>query len=225
MWYTTANLSRTSALLFVTGAAVGITAYIIYRLRKLSEEEENVNTESDQAQGSDEDERRIVVLGLDGAGKTSLLSFMSKQEIVHQPTPTDGFNVMCIQNENKAINIWEVGGSENIRAYWKNFIQDTNILVFVVDSADRSRVEEAGNALKSILREEKLASVPVLVIANKQDVPQALSKDIIIKKMGLNEIPENHCLSVLETQVPPNGDIKGVEDVKLQLLSISSRTG
>lgn len=61
-----------------------------------------------------------------------------------------------------------VGGSENIRAYWKNFIENTNILVFVVDSANRSRVEEAGNALKGILREEKLAYVPVVVISNKQ---------------------------------------------------------
>lgn len=78
------------------------------------------------------------------------------------------------------LNIWDVGGQKSIRSYWRNYFEQTDGLIWVIDSADRKdRFDLCKNELASLLKEERLAGASLLIFANKQDLPSALSKDKI----------------------------------------------
>ena len=116
-----------------------------------------------------DDEARILVLGLDNAGKTTILKKLSDEDIKHI-APTQGFNIKSLMQDEFKLNVWDIGGQKSIRPYWRNYFDQTDALVYVIDSADRRRVEETGVELGQLLEEEKLAHVPVLIFANKQDL-------------------------------------------------------
>lgn len=81
--------------------------------------------------------------------------------------------------------MWDVGGQKSLRSYWRNYFECTDGLVWVVDCADRMRLDACREELKKLLEEERLAGATLLVLANKQDLPGALSaqdiKDVTIK--------------------------------------------
>ena len=121
-------------------------------------------------------EARMLVLGLDNAGKTTILKKLSDEDPTNT-TPTQGFNIKSLQQDGFKLNVWDIGGQKAIRPYWKNYYKNTDSLVFVVDSADKRRLKEAAEQLKSILVEEELANVPLLVFANKQDLLSAMEAE------------------------------------------------
>ena len=121
-------------------------------------------------------EARILVLGLDNAGKTTILKKLSDEDPTNT-TPTQGFNIKSLQQDGFKLNVWDIGGQKAIRPYWKNYYKNTDSLVFVVDSADKRRLKEAAEQLKSILVEPELAGVPLLVFANKQDLLSAMEAE------------------------------------------------
>ena len=90
------------------------------------------------------------------------------------------------------LNIWDVGGQKTLRSYWKNYFEQTDGLVWVVDSSDRRRLNECAKELHYILLEERLAGASLLVFANKQDVKGALSEDEIRDVMKLELITNRH---------------------------------
>ena len=124
-----------------------------------------------------EKEARILVLGLDNAGKTTILKKLSGEEIKHI-MPTQGFNVKSIIQEGFKLNVWDIGGQKTIREYWSNYFENANALIFVVDSSDRRRLQETCDELCHLVIDEKLAGIPLLVFANKQDLLQALPADV-----------------------------------------------
>lgn len=65
------------------------------------------------------------------------------------------------------LNVWDIGGQREIRPYWRNYYEQTDALVYVIDSADEERVQEVKDNLRELLGEELLAGVPLLVFANK----------------------------------------------------------
>ncbi|KAI8911116.1 ADP-ribosylation factor family-domain-containing protein [Gorgonomyces haynaldii] len=132
-------------------------------------------------------EFRILVLGLDNAGKTSLLKRLADEEIA-DVKPTQGFNVKTVQHQGFKLNVWDVGGQESIRAYWRNYFESTDVLIYVIDSADTRRLAETAQELEQLLRETKLNNVPLLVFANKQDLATALPGDEIATGLSLNAI-------------------------------------
>jgi len=75
--------------------------------------------------------------------------------------------------------MWDVGGQKSLRSYWRNYFECTDGLVWVVDSADRMRLESCGQELQILLQEERLAGATLLVLCNKQDLPGALSSNEI----------------------------------------------
>ena len=114
-------------------------------------------------------EFRILMIGLDNAGKTTLLYQMKVGEPV--PTlPTVGFNVESVTYKNVTFNVWDVGGQDKIRALWKHYYHQASAVIYVIDAADKARIEEAGVELYQILEEPPLQSVPVLIFANKQGI-------------------------------------------------------
>jgi len=131
----------------------------------------------------DDKEARILVLGLDNAGKTTILKKLSDEDISHI-MPTQGFNIKTLARDNFKLNVWDIGGQKSIRPYWRNYFDQTDALVYVIDSADKRRMPETGVELGQLLDEEKLDGIPLLVFANKQDLMNALPASEI--STGLN---------------------------------------
>ncbi|XP_045611276.1 ADP-ribosylation factor-like protein 3 [Procambarus clarkii] len=130
---------------------------------------------------------RILLLGLDNAGKTTLLKKLASEDIT-QTTPTQGFNIKSVQSDGFKLNVWDIGGQRKIRPYWRNYFENTDVLIYVIDSGDRKRFDETGQELGEILSEEKLAGVPVLIFANKQDLFNAAPASEIAEGLQLHTI-------------------------------------
>merc|ERR1711975_197332 len=130
---------------------------------------------------------RILMVGLDAAGKTTILYKLKLGEIV-TTIPTIGFNVETVEYKNICFTVWDVGGQDKIRRLWRHYYQNTQGIIFVVDSNDRDRVEDAKEELLKLLREDELKSAAVLVLANKQDLPNAMSTADIAQKLDLHSV-------------------------------------
>jgi ADP-ribosylation factor protein 1 len=130
---------------------------------------------------------RILMVGLDAAGKTTILYKLKLGEIV-TTIPTIGFNVETVEYKNINFTVWDVGGQDKIRPLWRHYFQNTQGLIFVVDSNDRERITEAHDELHKMLAEDELRDAVLLVFANKQDLPQAMSVAEITDKLGLHNI-------------------------------------
>ncbi|SCU71741.1 ADP-ribosylation factor-like protein [Trypanosoma equiperdum] len=130
--------------------------------------------------------RRILMLGLDNAGKTRLLRRICEEE-VSDTFPTQGFNIQNITADELKFVVWDVGGQKSLRSYWRHYFDHTDALVFVIDSADMERIEEARTELHYILEEEKLVGVPLLLFANKQDIPEAASQEEVMSSLNLRD--------------------------------------
>jgi len=126
-----------------------------------------------------------LMVGLDAAGKTTILYNLKLGEIV-TTIPTIGFNVETVEYKNISFTVWDVGGQDKIRPLWRHYFQNTQGLIFVVDSNDRERVTEAKEELGRMLGEDELRDAVLLVFANKQDLPNAMSPSEITEKLGLN---------------------------------------
>ncbi|KAE8283863.1 ADP-ribosylation factor 1 [Larimichthys crocea] len=132
-------------------------------------------------------EMRILMVGLDAAGKTTILYKLKLGEIV-TTIPTIGFNVETVEYKNISFTVWDVGGQDKIRPLWRHYFQNTQGLIFVVDSNDRERVNEAREELSRMLSEDELRDAVLLVFANKQDLPNAMNAAEITDKLGLHAL-------------------------------------
>jgi ADP-ribosylation factor 1/2 len=119
-------------------------------------------------------EKRILMIGLDSAGKTTILYKLKLGEIV-TTIPTIGFNVETVQYKKIEFVIWDIGGQEKIRPLWRHYYQNTNGLIFVIDSNDKDRIKEASGEFNNLIKEDELRNAIILIIANKQDLPNAMS--------------------------------------------------
>jgi ADP-ribosylation factor protein 1 len=134
-------------------------------------------------------EVRVLILGLDAAGKTTVLYQLKLGEIV-TTIPTIGFNVETVTHKNIDLVLWDVGGRDKIRPLYKHYFKDTKALVFVIDSNDRERIHEAQEELFKILSEDELKESTVLILANKQDLNNALSIEELKEKLKFDEIKQ-----------------------------------
>jgi len=130
---------------------------------------------------------RILMVGLDAAGKTTILYKLKLGEIV-TTIPTIGFNVETVEYKNINFTVWDVGGQDKIRPLWRHYFQNTQGLIFVVDSNDRERISEASEELQKMLNEDELRDAALLVFANKQDLPNAMSVAEVTDKLGLHSL-------------------------------------
>ncbi|XP_056313111.1 ADP-ribosylation factor-like protein 3 [Danio aesculapii] len=136
---------------------------------------------------SPELEVRILLLGLDNAGKTTLLKQLAAEDISHI-TPTQGFNIKSVQSQGFKLNVWDIGGQRRIRPYWRSYYDNTDLLIYVIDSSDRKRFDETAQELAELLDEEKLHMVPLLIFANKQDLQTAAAAQEISERLQLHTI-------------------------------------
>ncbi|XP_060065304.1 ADP-ribosylation factor 2-like [Ylistrum balloti] len=132
-------------------------------------------------------EMRILMVGLDAAGKTTILYKLKLGEIV-TTIPTIGFNVETVEYKNISFTVWDVGGQDKIRPLWRHYFQNTQGLIFVVDSNDRERIGEAREELMRMIHEDELRDAVLLVFANKQDLPNAMAANNITENLGLSTL-------------------------------------
>ena len=129
----------------------------------------------------------IIFLGLDGAGKTSILHWL-KYGNTESVQSTIGFNVETIQPlKNVSFTVWDVNGSDKARSSWDRYFSGCDGLVFVIDGANEARFEEAKNELHRVLKSGEVAGLPLIVLVNKQDLPRAVRASDLVMKLGLDK--------------------------------------
>eukprot|EP01098_Paradermamoeba_levis_P006191 TRINITY_DN2574_c0_g1_i1.p1 TRINITY_DN2574_c0_g1~~TRINITY_DN2574_c0_g1_i1.p1 ORF type:complete len:177 (-),score=39.53 TRINITY_DN2574_c0_g1_i1:72-602(-) len=131
--------------------------------------------------------RNLVMLGLDAAGKTTILYRLKLGEVSHT-VPTIGFNVEKVHYNNLEMTVWDVGGQKKLRPLWKHYLQKADALIFVIDSVDKERIGEAKEELQDLIAQEELSQAAILIFANKTDVAGALPASEVAQQVGiLNE--------------------------------------
>ncbi|KAI3351426.1 hypothetical protein L3Q82_020281 [Scortum barcoo] len=168
----------------------------------------------EQSQPADSAGTQVLVLGLDGAGKTSLLQHLASGGPEQDVQPTQGFNAVSINREDLHVEFLEIGGKEDLRPYWQRYMSKALLLVFVVDSSSPQRFPLA----KTHLHYELLAAdprLPLMVLANKQDLPGSCSITDLHDALSLSEVGDRR-LFLIGTHVK-KGEAElssGVQDAR-----------
>lgn len=167
----------------------------------------------------------ICVVGLQAAGKTSLVNLLSSGQFADEMVPTVGFNMRKVRSGNTTIKVWDIGGQPRFRSMWERYCRGVSAIVFVVDSAIPLPSSEAGNnsnnnsttteavdgtsipanpwdvaadELHALIQRPHLSGVPLLVLATKNDLKQAARVDDVIRFLKLDTIAnrEVSCYSI-----------------------------
>ncbi len=101
-----------------------------------------------------------------------------------------GFNVETVTYKNVKFNVWDVGGQDKIRPLWRHYFSGTQGLIFVIDSNDRARIDEARQELHRIILDREMKEALLLVFANKQDIPGAMTPTEVTEKLRLGQLKE-----------------------------------
>ncbi|XP_070704271.1 putative ADP-ribosylation factor-like protein 5C [Pempheris klunzingeri] len=132
-------------------------------------------------------EHKVIIVGLDNAGKTTILYQFLTKEAVHT-SPTIGSNVEEITVRRTHFLVWDIGGQESLRASWYSYYGNTEIVILVVDSTDRERLTATREELHRMLSHEDLQKAAVLILANKQDVKGSMTAAEICQSLTLDSI-------------------------------------
>nr|Q6T311.1 RecName: Full=ADP-ribosylation factor-like protein 9 [Homo sapiens]AAS07576.1 ADP-ribosylation factor-like 9 [Homo sapiens] len=151
----------------------------------------------------EEKNKQILVLGLDGAGKTSVLHSLASNRVQHSVAPTQGFHAVCINTEDSQMEFLEIGGSKPFRSYWEMYLSKGLLLIFVVDSADHSRLPEAKKYLHQLIAANPV--LPLVVFANKQDLEAAYHITDIHEALALSEVGNDRKMFLFGTYLTKNG--------------------
>jgi ADP-ribosylation factor related protein 1 len=137
-------------------------------------------------------EFHVLILGVDGAGKTSMLEQIKHVFSGLDPLPpakippTVGLNIGRLRVDRAHLLFWDLGGARALRTLWEKYYNEAHGLCFVVDAADHERLDEARDVLQQLLSTAELAGIPLLVFANKLDAPGALRAEEVQERFGLH---------------------------------------
>mmetsp|Transcript_107663 Transcript_107663/g.286582 ORF Transcript_107663/g.286582 Transcript_107663/m.286582 type:complete len:209 (-) Transcript_107663:169-795(-) len=132
-------------------------------------------------------ECKIVIVGLNNAGKTTILYKLHLGQVV-LTQPTIGSNVEEVKHDNLTFMVWDLGGQETLRASWSTYFEDTDAIVFVVDSNDQENMVLAKMELFNVVLHEDLKHACLLVLANKQDIQGCRTAGEIAEDLSLHTI-------------------------------------
>lgn len=161
---------------------------------------------------------RVLVLGLDGSGKTSLLRRLVQQDAALLP-PSHGYQVTRVLYDGVQCELLDVGGSEELRRYWRMYFDGLSGVVFVIDSADKRRLEETGLELHRLLQSPTLSGIPLLILANKQDMIDALPSQKVVLGLNLGAVRDRDW----HVQACSARDRRGVEEGFAWVLSQATK--
>uniref|UniRef100_A0A6B2G894 ADP-ribosylation factor-like protein 6 n=1 Tax=Myxobolus squamalis TaxID=59785 RepID=A0A6B2G894_MYXSQ len=126
----------------------------------------------------------ILILGLDNAGKTTLIRFMSKKPPHAETIPTAGFSVEKVMLDNIVADAWDVGGQESFRNLWQHYYESASCVIFVIDATDKDRLQDAIDSIKSVVEQPLLAGRPFQVLLNKMDLDNTVTTKEVSEAIG-----------------------------------------
>ncbi|VDL89810.1 unnamed protein product [Schistocephalus solidus] len=144
------------------------------------------------------DEMELTLVGLQYAGKTTFVNVIACGQFCEDMIPTVGFNMRKITKGKVTIKIWDIGGQPRFRSMWERYCRGVNAIIYMVDAADRDKLEASRNELHTLLDKSQLTGIPVLVLGNKRDLPGALTEVELIEALNLNTITDREicCYSI-----------------------------
>ena len=156
-----------------------------------------------------EKEMRILILGLDNAGKTTIIKRFNSED-VNSISPTVGFNIKTLFFKGFTLCIWDIGGQKSIRTYWRNFFEKTDGLIWVIDSSDVERLENCKNELHDMLKQEKLRGASLLIFYNKSDIKGSVSLEEISSFLELEKIHSRNWAIMPSSGISGSGLKQGI---------------
>ncbi|XP_010521340.1 PREDICTED: ADP-ribosylation factor-related protein 1 isoform X1 [Tarenaya hassleriana] len=141
-------------------------------------------------------EFHVLILGIDKAGKTTFLEKLKSIYSISEGLPPDrivptvGLNIGRIEISNTKIVFWDLGGQPGLRSIWEKYYEEAHALIYLIDAACPSRFEDSKSALEKALRHEDLRGAPLLIMANKQDLPSAVSAEELDRYLDLKKLDE-----------------------------------
>jgi len=161
---------------------------------------------------------KLFIFGLDRAGKTTILNRINDNSFI-QTTPTLNVNILQILLNNLQIVCFDVAGQKRFRESWRKFMDATNGLIFVIDSSDYQRINEAREELWRVLEFDEAQGLPLLILSNKVDLTSHVTLADVVKGLHLNEL-QNREYRLLETSALNNiGIEEGFSWISKQILS------
>jgi small GTP-binding protein len=154
--------------------------------------------------------KRILLLGLDAAGKTTILYRLKMGEVI-TTIPTIGFNVEEVKYKSLRMVVWDVGGQDKIRPLWRHYYQSADALIFVVDSSDIERLPIACHELHGVLSDDLLRGIPVLVLSNKSDLHNSIKVDEVVNKLDLHNLKSHNWFVQATSAISGDGIYEGLD--------------
>ncbi|KAF5732339.1 ADP-ribosylation factor-related protein 1 [Tripterygium wilfordii] len=141
-------------------------------------------------------EFHVLILGIDKAGKTTLLEKLKSTYLNSEGLPPDrivptvGLNIGRVEASNNKLVFWDLGGQPGLRSIWEKYYEEAHAVIYVIDAACPSRFEDAKSALEKALRHEDLQGAPLLILANKQDLSDSVSAEELARYLDLKKLDE-----------------------------------
>ncbi|KMT17218.1 hypothetical protein BVRB_2g039210 [Beta vulgaris subsp. vulgaris] len=135
-------------------------------------------------------EMELSLVGLQNAGKTSLVNAIATGGYSEDMIPTVGFNMRKVTKGNVTIKLWDLGGQKRFRSMWERYCRGVSAIVYVVDAADRDSVPISRSELHELLEKPSLIGIPLLVLGNKIDKSEALAQESLMDQLGLQSITD-----------------------------------
>ncbi|KAK9074889.1 hypothetical protein SSX86_003208 [Deinandra increscens subsp. villosa] len=135
-------------------------------------------------------EMELSLVGLQDAGKTSLVNSIATGGYSEDMIPTVGFNMRKVTKGNVTIKLWDLGGQRRFRSMWERYCRGVNAILYVVDAADWDSIPVTKTELHDLLMKPALNGIPLLVLGNKIDKSQALTKQALVDQLGLGTITD-----------------------------------
>ncbi|KAL0207570.1 hypothetical protein P9112_012198 [Eukaryota sp. TZLM1-RC] len=131
---------------------------------------------------------RVLVCGLDGVGKSSILSFMKSDPKDNVVVPTVGYSLEEFSFNGFSFTVFDMSGQSRYRDLWEHYIKESQAIIYVIDATDKLRLVVAKDELANILQHPDLKNVPFLLLANKMDLQEALAPSVIVTEMNLSQL-------------------------------------
>ncbi|KAG8662526.1 hypothetical protein MANES_01G118800v8 [Manihot esculenta] len=150
----------------------------------------------------------LSLVGLQNAGKTSFVNAVATGGYNEDMIPTVGFNMRKVTKGNVTIKLWDLGGQRRFRSMWERYCRGVSAILYVVDAADRDSIPAARNELHELLVKPALSEIPLLVLGNKIDKPEALSKQALVDQLALESIKDREvCCYMISCKESANIDV------------------
>ncbi|CEI68538.1 unnamed protein product [Fusarium venenatum] len=148
-------------------------------------------------------EMEVTMVGLQNAGKTSLLRVLAGGEFTLDSIPTVGFNMKKVQRGHVTLKCWDIGGQPRFRTMWERYCRGVSAIVFIVDIADTPLIPQAKEELHDLMSRKSLEGIPLLILGNKSDLPDKLSVDELIDELDLKSIRGRETLQFVREEGDP----------------------